>query len=124
MSSVIHEVRERVHARGYAQVEDVDQVERVAKDGETAELQILIGHLIQLLEEPGRFRLADAETAYLRAFAIAPNDPEVLVSLGHFYDAVMDDPSRAKPFFESAAALGCSEAQDALEAVLEQLRAG
>ncbi len=85
---------------------------------------MLIGDLIQLLEEPRNYRVADAERAYLRALDIAPNEPEVLVSLGYFYDAVMDDPARAKPFFEQAVVLGSSEGQEGLQGVLEQLRDG
>ena len=124
MISVIDEVRKRVHTRGYAEVDDVEQIERVAQLEGTAELQVLIGDLIQLLEDPGNYQLQDAENAYLRALKLAPNEPEVLVSLGYFYDAVMDDPARAKPLFEMAARLGSSEGQEGLDAVLEQLRDG
>src|SRR4051812_11733977 len=98
MSSVIDEVRKRVYARGYAEASDIEQIQRVSEHAGSAELQVLIGDLIQLLDVPGNYRLADAEGAYLRALAIAPSEPEVLVSLGYFYDAVMDDPARAKPF--------------------------
>lgn len=46
--------------------------------------------------------------AYLRALTLAPNEPDVLVALAYFYDAVMDDPARAKPLFERATAASFS----------------
>lgn len=115
------EIRLRVNSRGYAEVSDVAQVEQALEESATPPTLILLGDLIQLLEDPGKYELADAEAAYLRAVQIAPADPEGHASLGFFYDRVMDDPVRAKPFFERAVALGSSEAKEGLQEVLAQL---
>lgn len=121
MNPEIDQLRERVATRGYAEIPDVEIVERAAAEAHSAELLILLGDLIQILEVPGRYRLSDAESAYLRALEIDPSDAEAHESLGYFYDAVMDDPQRAKPFFERAIALGSSEAKEGLADVLRQL---
>ncbi|MND02493.1 hypothetical protein D3C83_218870 [compost metagenome] len=53
-----------------------------------------------------------------------PKHAEGYASLGFFYDRVMDDPAKAKMFFERAVALGSSEALEGLKEVLEQLNDG
>jgi Tfp pilus assembly protein PilF len=58
----------------------------------------------------------------LRAVSIDPNYAEGHASLGHYYDAVLDDPARARPYFEKAIALGDESARDGLQAVMDQLR--
>src|SRR2546423_3736968 len=113
------QIRERVSSRGHAEVSDVADVERLLQQSTSASTLILLGDLIQLLEDPGRYELADAEAAYLRATHVEPTHAEAHASLGFFYDNVMDDPAKAKPFFERAIALGSSEAVEGLQEVLE-----
>ena len=124
MGEAIDSIKQRVHDRGFAEVTDVREVERIAERDPSAELHLLIGDLIQLLDEPGNYRLEDAERAYLSALKISPKEASVLISLGNFYDAVMDDPTRAKPFFEAAVDLGSSEAEERLQDVVVQLSDG
>ncbi|MEM6782193.1 MAG: hypothetical protein AAF624_00470 [Bacteroidota bacterium] len=62
--------------------------------------------MIQFLDdENAPYELADAEWSYKQALALDPQCIEALEELGHFYDAVMADPVRARPFFRSAARL-------------------
>ena len=124
MEANMDDIRERVSSRGYAEVSDIAEVERALQQSTSAPTLILLGDLIQLLEDPGRYQLSDAENAYLRAVKIEPNHAEGYASLGFFYDRIMDDPAKAKPFFERAVALGSSEALEGLQEVLEQLRDG
>jgi Tfp pilus assembly protein PilF len=63
------------------------------------------GDLIQLGAEDIPHELGDALTSYERAIAIDPKYIEAYEDIGHFYDAVMDDAERAKPFFHQAAVL-------------------
>lgn len=81
----------------------------------------MVGDLIQLLHDTAEYQLADAEAAYMRAIEIDPTYAGGYTSLGFFYDAVLDEPERAKPFFEKAIALGDSEAIEGLKSVLDQI---
>lgn len=74
----------------------------------TCSLWIMRGRLIQLADVPG-FALEDAEVSFLSARDLAPRDPEIALELGHFYDAVMRDRSKAKAFYREAIALGAGE---------------
>ena len=79
--------------------------EAVREWPESAKLWCIRGDLIQLGAEDVPHGLADALTSYERAIAIDPKCIEAYEEIGHFYDAVMDDAERAKPFFHQAAAL-------------------
>jgi tetratricopeptide (TPR) repeat protein len=63
------------------------------------------GDLIQLGAEDIPYELTDALASYERAIAIDPKCAEAYEEIGHFYDAVMGDAERAKPFFHRAAVL-------------------
>jgi Tfp pilus assembly protein PilF len=121
---MINEIPARVRERGYARPSEVRALRKLATETRSAATFVAVGHLIQLLEDVAEFQLSDAEAAYLSAIEIDPACADAYVSLGHFYDAVMDDPARAKPFFERAVALGDESARAALRAVIEQLTAG
>jgi hypothetical protein len=81
----------------------------------------MVGDLIQLLEDTLEYELTDAEAAYIRAITVDPTYAEGYTALGFFYDAVLDDPERAKPVFAKAVALGDTEAIEGLRSVVEQL---
>ena len=72
---------------------------------ESPKLWCMRGDLIQLGAEDIPHDLADALASYERAIAIDPKCVEAYEEIGHFYDAVMDDAERAKPFFRQAAVL-------------------
>lgn len=115
------EISAEVRRRGFAVTADVREVEQLAIETNSALAHAMVGDLIQLLDDTAEYQLSDAESAYMRAIEIDPTYAEGYTALGFFYDAVLDDPERAKPFFEKAIALGDSEATEGLNSVLEQL---
>ena len=72
---------------------------------ESSKLWCIRGDLIQLGDEDTPHELADALACYERAIEIDPKCIEAYEEIGHFYNAVMDDTERAKPFFQQAAML-------------------
>ncbi len=91
----------------------------------SATLWCLRGNLIQLSDDVDTYDLEDAERSYLKAAELEPANPEPVEELGHFYDAIMDDPARAEPFFRKAISLGGGRsAEEGLAQVLEQLGSG
>ena len=89
---------------------------------ESARLWCLHGDLLQLRVDDEEQGLEQAGDSYLRAAELAPDDPEPYESLGHFHDAVMDDPGRAAEYFRKAVALGAGEsAREGLAEALAQL---
>jgi tetratricopeptide (TPR) repeat protein len=121
MSTPAEDIAALVRARGFALPADVREVARLAEESGLPAAHGMVGDLIQLLDETSEYDLADAEAAYLRAIEIDPTYAEGYSSLGYFYDAVNDDPERARPYFEKAIALGDTAAEEGLESVLEQL---
>lgn len=81
----------------------------------------MVGDLIQLLGDTSEYELAEAQAAYLRAIEIDPMFAAGYTSLGFFYDVVLDEPERAKSYFEKAVALGDTEAMEGLASVVDQL---
>ena len=72
---------------------------------ESPKLWCMRGDLIQLGAADIPHELADALASYERAIAIDPKCVEAYEEIGHFHDAIMDDPESAKPFFHQAAVL-------------------
>jgi hypothetical protein len=72
---------------------------------ESPKLWCMRGDLIQLGAEDIPHALVDALASYEQAIAIDSKCVEAYEEIGHFYDAVMDDAERAKPFFHQAAVL-------------------
>jgi len=88
----------------------------------SAALWCLRGDLIQLSDDDDLYTLEDAGASYERASVLEPDNLEPFESLGHFYDAVMNDPVRAEPFFRRALELGAGDsARSGLAQVLDQL---
>jgi len=88
----------------------------------SARLWILRGDLIQVSDDDGRYFLDDALESYLAALRCDPDSAEANESIGHYLDAVQNEPEKAEPYFRRAIALGGGEgAQDGLKQVLEQL---
>jgi len=89
---------------------------------QSAKLWCLHGDLLQLRVEDEERGLEQAGDSYLKAAELAPSDPEPYESLGHFFDAVMDDPQQAVEYFRKAIALGAGEsAREGLAEALAQL---
>lgn len=96
--------------------------EALAAHPESSALWCLRGDLIQLQDDDGRIEIDEAAECYLKAAALAPDEPEPIESLGHFYDCILDDPAGAVQYFRKAIALGAGQsARDGLAEVLEQL---
>jgi tetratricopeptide (TPR) repeat protein len=72
---------------------------------DSSKLWCMRGSLIQLGAEDNPYELGEALVSYERAIAADPKCVEAYEEIGHFYDAVMDDVERAKPFFHQAAML-------------------
>jgi tetratricopeptide (TPR) repeat protein len=70
---------------------------------DSAKLWCMRGDLIQLGSADIPFTLEDALVCYERAVSIDPNFAEGHEEIGHFYDAVMPNPSRARRAFRKAA---------------------
>lgn len=118
---MFEEISRAVQERGHSEPSEVEQVATFAQQNGSAVAFAMVGDLIQLLDDCNHYDLSDAENAYLRAVAIDPMYAEGYTSLGHFYDAVMDDPERARTFFEKAIDLGDESAAEVLQAVIDQL---
>lgn len=126
MSSVdeyIEQIHGNLERNEKALPRDLELMEAaIAEHPDLAELWILRGDLIQLSDDDNGYTLVDAESSYLKAVELEPDDPEGYESLGFYYDVVMADPVEAKPYFEKAIALGAGEsAHDGLAEVLEQI---
>lgn len=76
----------------------------------SAKLWCIRGDLIQLGAGEPTYEIANALASYEQAVAVDPKCMEAYEEIGYFYDSVMDDVERAKPFFDQAALLkgeGC-----------------
>jgi tetratricopeptide (TPR) repeat protein len=60
------------------------------------------GNLIELGSADIPYTFEDALACYERAVSIDPNFAEGYEEIGHFYDAVMPNPSRARRAFRKA----------------------
>lgn len=79
--------------------------ESVAAFPQSSKLWCIRGDLILLGSGEPPHELADALASYKQAIAVDPKCVEAYEEIGYFYDLVMDDEERAKPFFEHAALL-------------------
>jgi len=88
----------------------------------SARLWILRGDLIQVSDDVERYSLEDALTSYRTAVKLEPGSAEAHESIGHFLDAVANEPAAAEPYFRRALELGGGKsAREGLAQVLEQL---
>ena len=119
----IEQIHDNLMRNEKALPRDLELIEAAIREfPDLAELWILRGDLIQLSDEGGAYTLRDAETSYLKAVEIEPENPEGYESLGFYYDDVMADPLRAKPQFERAIDLGAgASAREGLAEVMEQI---
>jgi len=69
---------------------------------QSAKLWCIRGDLIQLGAGDAGHELSDALASYQQAIKIDPKFIEAYEEIGHFYDLVMDDEKRAKPYFRQA----------------------
>lgn len=115
-------IRSEIDRCGKATPEVLRRIEAALEESPSADLWILLGDAIQL-SEGDTHTLAAAERSYERAMELEPSSPEPHESLGHFHYSVMDDPAKAKTFFERAIALGGGESsRDGLQKVVAELR--
>jgi tetratricopeptide (TPR) repeat protein len=63
---------------------------------------ILKGHIIELSDDSEEWSLADARKSYETALRIDPENVEAMLELGWFHLHVMDNRSKALPYFEKA----------------------
>ena len=123
MDPRIADIRRRVARDGGASLDDIDTVDDMLEsDGPTVELLILRGQLIQLVAGDSAEELEEAFASYQEALELDPNAPAVHEEIGHFLDAVADDPQEAVVFFRKAIELGAGDsAREGLEEALSQL---
>jgi Flp pilus assembly protein TadD len=115
-------IRSEIRRCGKATPEILRRIEAALEESPSADLWILLGDAIQL-SEGDTHSLDDAERSYERAMELEPSSPEPHQSLGNFHYAVMDDPAKAKTFFECAIALGGGESsRDGLQEAIAELR--
>jgi hypothetical protein len=79
--------------------------EATARFPDSPRLWCMRGNLIELGPEDSPHDLSDALASYERAVRIEPAFAEGWEEIAHFHDAVLDDETSAKRFFERAAAL-------------------
>ncbi len=88
----------------------------------SARLWILRGDLIQLGGDDPRYSLDDVLASYRTALELDPMSADAHESIGHFLDAVANEPAEAEPHFRKAIELGGGKtAREGLAQVLEQL---
>jgi tetratricopeptide (TPR) repeat protein len=96
--------------------------EALTRFPESAALWCLRGDVHQLGEGEDGAAYETAETSYLKAAELDPRNPEPHESLGHLYDAILDEPQRAAECFRKAISLGAGDsAREGLAEVLAQL---
>ena len=116
------QIRERLASGALTNEDALPLVEQSLSAAPSMGLWLLRGQLIQL-SESSSYQLEDAAASYQEAARLAPSDPEPLAELGHFYDAVMADPVRARQFYEAAISKGAGEeCALALKELLEEAR--
>ncbi|MCX6923528.1 MAG: hypothetical protein NT154_10020 [Verrucomicrobia bacterium] len=71
----------------------------------SARLLVMRGNLIELGPESCPHPLDEALRSYRRAVEIDPLFAEAWEEIGHYYDAVLDDEERARPYFDRARGL-------------------
>jgi hypothetical protein len=101
----IEEIRSRLPTEGELSLDVLAFADiAVQKFPDSAKLWCLRGDLIQLgpADGPG---LDEALACYERAVAIDPMFAEAYEEMGHFFDAVMPDPKRARLAFHQAASI-------------------
>ena len=73
--------------------------EAVAALPHSARLWCMRGDLIQVGTEEVRHTLDDARASYERALVLEPDNAEALECMGHFFDAIVPDSSKAEWYF-------------------------
>jgi tetratricopeptide (TPR) repeat protein len=75
----------------------------------SAKLWCMRGDLIQLGPADIPYELDEALTCYERAVSIDPQFAEGYEEIGHFFDAVMPNPKRARRAFRQAASIRAAQ---------------
>ena len=75
----------------------------------SAKLWCIRGDLIHLGPADVRYELDEALTCYERAVFIDPHFAEGYEEIGHFFDAVMPNPKRARRAFRQAASIRAAQ---------------
>jgi hypothetical protein len=79
--------------------------EAVRAFAHSARLLVMRGDLIQLGPEACPHTLEEALHCYQRAVEFEPRFADAWEEIGHYHDAILDDESAAKPYFERARSL-------------------
>lgn len=103
----INLVRSKVQTEDTVGNEIIELIdEAVSLYPQSSALWCLCGDLLQLGEDDKKYELSDALSSYTKAIEIDPNYAEAYESIGYYYDAIDDDPEKAKGAFERAVELG------------------
>jgi len=111
-------------SRRFSNAFDLDLAEQAIRDHPTSfVLWVLRGDMILLCdEEVAGYSEAEALRSYMKAAELEPQSPLPQLEMGHYFDARMDDPAGALPYFQKAIDLGGGEpAVRAFEDALRQL---
>lgn len=120
--TLIDDVRDAIARDGHASEEMLRRIEEELLVRPSAELWILRGDAIQLMDAL-TYSLEEAEASYRKAAELAPTSPAPYESLGWFTYAVMDDARGSLEFFRKAVELGAGEsALEGLHGVQEEIR--
>lgn len=119
----IVDIRRRVAREGVASPDDIDAIDDILEaEGDSVELLILRGQLIQLVADGRADELEEAFACYQEALELDPASAEVHEEIGHFLDDVAEEPEEAAVFFRKAIELGAGpSAHDGLREALSQL---
>lgn len=80
-------------------LKELIKAERTLSNTNYPDFFVLKGVLIQL-SDVNDYNLADVEKNYLKALKLDPENINALEELYHFYDAVMDDETKAKKYMK------------------------
>ncbi len=107
------EIWSKVRSHQTSADEALERLDRLrATASEDAKFWLLRGCLIQLADLT-ELSLDEARVSFERAAVLAPESPEPLEELGHFWFAVEDDAAKAVDYFRQALALGAGEETEA-----------
>ena len=108
-SDFIRRIKSEITRAEGASGEIISQIEDELERAPSAELWILRGDAIQLIDDEEDVDLDEVEASYLAALELDPNSADAYESLGHFAFGVADDPRAAAEYFRAAIARGAGK---------------
>jgi Tfp pilus assembly protein PilF len=118
-SDFVRRIKSEISRAEEASPAVIAEIEDELERSPSAELWILRGDALQLMDEDD---LEEVETSYRNALEIDPNSADAYESLAHFIFSVSDDPTEAIEYFRKAIALGAGDsAREGLREAEEEL---